>query len=202
LANANFSALPNPRPEPRKVTAMKSFKKSLTLPLSISATFAGAAAITVLLGATMLTTPFNAAFADSTTTTTTTSAPAPAAAPVADTAPAPVAVESVEDRITNLHTALGITPNQDAKWNNVAQAMRQNAAAMDRLVAENRMVPPQNTTAISDLKSYERFAQAHVNGLRNLIASFSVLYAAMPPSQQQNADAVFQNFGHNTQAHS
>ena len=181
---------------------MKSFK-SLTLPLSISATFAGAAAITALLGATMLTTPFNTAFADSTTTTTTsTSTPAPAA----DAAPAPVATpvaaETVEDRITNLHTALGITPNEDAKWNNVAQAMRQNAAAMDKLVAANRMVPPQNTTAISDLKSYERFAQAHVNGLRNLIASFSVLYAAMPPSQQQNADAVFQNFGHNTQAHS
>jgi hypothetical protein len=180
---------------------MKSFK-SLTprLPqsaLSISASFAGAAAITALLGATMLATPFNAAFADSTTTTTTTSTPAPAA-----DAAAPVAAESVEDRISSLHASLGITPNEDAKWNNVAQAMRQNAAAMDKLVAENRMVPPQNTTAMSDLKSYEKFAQAHVNGLRNLIASFGVLYAAMPPAQQHNADSVFQSFGHNTQAHS
>jgi len=58
-------------------------------------------------------------------------------------------------------------------------------------------------TAVEDLKTYEKFAQAHVKGLKNLISSFSKLYAAMPAAQQKNADAVFHNFGRkNAASHS
>ena len=46
--------------------------------------------------------------------------------------------ETVEQRITNLHAALKITPEEESKWNGVAQAMRENAAAMDKLVASDR----------------------------------------------------------------
>ena len=58
---------------------------------------------------------------------------------------------------------------------------------------------------MGDLKTYEKFAQAHVKGLKNLIASFSKLYAAMPDAQKKNADQVFQSFGRdrdNAPAHS
>ena len=40
---------------------------------------------------------------------------------------------------------------------------------MDKLVAATRTTPPQNMTAVEDLKIYQKFAQAHVDGLKNLI---------------------------------
>jgi hypothetical protein len=46
-------------------------------------------------------------------------------------------------------------------------------------------------TAVDDLKSYQKHAQAHVDGLKNLIASFATLYAAMSDDQKRIADDVF-----------
>jgi protein CpxP len=114
--------------------------------------------------------------------------------------PAETKGETVEQRITNLHAALKITPEEETQWNGVAQAMRDNAAAMDKLVAANRTTPPQNMTAMEDLKTYEKFAQAHVDGLKNLTSAFSKLYDAMPPDQKKIADQVFQTSGHGTPA--
>ena len=69
--------------------------------------------------------------------------------------------------------------------------MRENAINMDTLIAANRKTPPQDMTAVDDLKSYQKHAQAHVDGLKNLIASFETLYAAMPDAQKKVADDVF-----------
>ncbi|BAR57904.1 hypothetical protein NK6_4738 [Bradyrhizobium diazoefficiens] len=99
--------------------------------------------------------------------------------------------ESVEQRISTLQRALKITPDQEPKWDAVAQAMRENAINMDTLIAENRRIPPQDMTAVDDLKSYQKYAQAHVDGLKNLIASFATLYDAMPNDQKRIADDVF-----------
>jgi hypothetical protein len=84
----------------------------------------------------------------------------------------------------------------------VAQAMRENAAAMDKLVVENRTTPPQNMTAVEDLQMYQKFAQTHVDGLKNLIASFTALYSAMPDAQKKIADKVFQSAHQTAAAHS
>jgi hypothetical protein len=100
--------------------------------------------------------------------------------------------ETIEQRISSLRVALRITPDEETKWNAVAQAMRDNAAAMEKLVAESHNNPTQNMTALEDLKLYQRFAQAHVDGLQNLISSFSTLYDAMPASQKKVADEVFE----------
>jgi hypothetical protein len=81
--------------------------------------------------------------------------------------------------------------------------MRENAAAMDKLIAETRTTPPQSMTAVDDLKSYQKFAQAHVDGLKNLISSFDELYSAMPDAQKKIADEVFSTSGHGrARAHS
>jgi periplasmic protein CpxP/Spy len=77
----------------------------------------------------------------------------------------------------------------------VAQAMRENAGAMEKLVASNRTTPPQNMTAVQDLQTYQQFAQAHVDGLKNLTSAFSTLYNAMPEAQKKIADEVFQTSG-------
>jgi periplasmic protein CpxP/Spy len=157
----------------------------LTHPIALRAPFARSVAITALLGATMLTTPLAATRALAQAATTT------AAATSTETKG-----ETVEQRITNLHTALKITPEEETQWNGVAQAMRENAAAMDKLVATNRTTPPQSMTAVQDLRSYQQFAQTHVDGLKNLTSAFTTLYDAMPDAQKKNADEVFQTSGH------
>ena len=108
------------------------------------------------------------------------------AVPVAATA-ADSKGETVEQRITNLHAALKITPAEETQWNGVAQAMRENAAAMDKLVATHRATPPQNMSAVDDLKTYQQFAEAHVDGLKNLTSAFSTLYNAMPDARRRRS---------------
>lgn len=102
--------------------------------------------------------------------------------------------ETVEQRITALKTALKITPDQEPKWSKVATAMRENAAAMDKLVQEKR-AKADSMTAVDDLKTYQDFTQAHLDGLKNLTSSFKTLYDSMPADQKKNADQVFHSFG-------
>lgn len=142
-------------------------------------------AIAALLGSTILAAPLTAALAQSTVTAT------PAAASATETKG-----ETVEQRITSLHTSLKITSDEESQWNGVAQAMRENAANMDKLVAANRTNPPQNMTAVEDLTTYRKFAQEHVDGLKNLTSAFSTLYDAMPAAQKKVADEVFNSAGH------
>jgi glutamine synthetase adenylyltransferase len=119
----------------------------------------------------------------------------------AQTRPTPAAASAVdqkggnvEQRITQLHAQLKITPDQESKWNSVAQAMRDNEANMQKLVAEKHQQAPQNLSAVDDLKTYQEFAQAHVDGLKNLTSAFSSLYDSMSDQQKKNADQVFANF--------
>jgi hypothetical protein len=152
-------------------------------------------AISALLGATFLTTPLSVAFADDSTAT---------AAPSQmmshhhhdGAGDAKMKGETVEQRISNLHKELKITADEETNWSGVAQAMRDNAAATQTLIAEKMAQNPKGMTAVDDLKSYEKFAQAHVDGLKNLISSFQTLYDSMPDLQKKLADHVFQNFAH------
>jgi periplasmic protein CpxP/Spy len=164
---------------------------SFSHPIAMSAPFARTMAIAALMGATILASPLSAARADSTTNTAILLAQA--AAPQSKAAGAEA--ETLEQRITNLHAALQITPDEDSNWNNVAQSMRENASAMQKLTAEKTTEAPQSMTAVQDLSAYEQFAQAHVDGLKNLISSFRKLYDAMPDPQKKVADEVFQKFG-------
>jgi chaperonin cofactor prefoldin len=102
--------------------------------------------------------------------------------------------ETVEQRIETLKTALKITPDQDKKWQGVAQAMRENASRMEKLVAEKRKLPPDKTTAVEDLKTYQEFTQVRLDGLKNLTSAFKSLYDSMSPEQKKNADTVFERY--------
>jgi protein CpxP len=199
---------------------------SFALPIALSARVTRSVAVAALLGATMLASPLSAAPADTAplqmaqtaAPATPTAAPAtPTAAPASTPAAASTSVsqpaagapasppaataaeikaETVEDRITSLHTALQITPNEESKWNGVAKAMRTNAAAIEKLAADKTAQASQGMTAVDDLKTYEKFARAHVAGLKKLDVSFEKLYNSMPDPQKKIADDVFQNFGH------
>ncbi len=161
-----------------------------TRPLAMSAPFVRTVAIATLMSATFLAGPLTPARAESAI-----------GSPVqlVQNAPAKDATsnrgETLEERITNLHATLKITPDEDSKWNAVAQAMRENASKMDKLAADKRTKAPQSMTALDDLMTYQEFAQAHVDGLKTLTSAFKSLYDSMPDAQKKAADAAFQNFG-------
>ena len=113
----------------------------------------------------------------------------PAAAAATSTKP-----ETVEQRIATLKTALKITPDLEPKWTKVAQAMRDNASQMEKLVATKRAIPPEKTTAVDDLKTYQEFTEVRLDGLKHLNSAFKSLYDSMTPDQKKNADQVFERY--------
>ena len=153
--------------------------------------FTHSVAIAALMGATMLASPPTAARAETTPDAVIQLVQADTSQSRAAAGATEAKGETVEQRIRNLQRALKITSDQEPKWNAVAQSMRENAIKMDTLIAESRKTPPQDMTAVDDLKSYQKHAQAHVDGLKNLIASFVTLYDAMPDGQKRIADDVF-----------
>ena len=119
---------------------------------------------------------------------TTTQAPAPETATKASRA------DRVEARINDLHTKLGITPEQEDLWKNVAQVMRDNAKTTETLT-KARAEKAKTMTATDDLKSYGEIAEAHADGIRKFIPVFEALYNTMSDDQKKNADAIFRSHG-------
>jgi len=104
--------------------------------------------------------------------------------------------QRVEDRIKTLHSKLDITSTQEAKWSDVAQAMRDNEATISQLI-QARHQNSENMTAVDDLQSYEKIAQAHADGIQKLIPAFETLYNDMSNDQKKDADEAFGRFeGH------
>lgn len=118
----------------------------------------------------------------STTATTTT----PRAKPLGSTSHA----ARVEGRIAELRSKLKITPDQEERWNQVVQIMRENAKSMDAL-AQERMANRQQMTAVDDLNAYSEFASAHAEGLKKLVPAFDALYNSLSDAQKKQADATF-----------
>ena len=106
--------------------------------------------------------------------------------------------ETIDQRIAMLHWTLKITPAEETQWGAVAQVMRSNDAAMRDLIASTKAERRTSggVTALEELKTYERFNRAHLDGLKNLLSSFETLYTAMPDTQKAVADHVFARFGH------
>ena len=114
----------------------------------------------------------------------------PAAAAATSTKP-----ETVEQRIVTLKAALKVTPDQEPKWTAVAQAMRDSSVQMEKLVATKRAIPPEKTTAVDDLKTYQEFTEVRLEGLKKVNSTFKSLYDSMPAEQKKNADMVFEKYG-------
>ena len=104
---------------------------------------------------------------------------------------APSQADTIDERITSLHASLQITPAEEPAWKAVAQTMRENADAMDKLASEKQARSTSGMTAVEDLQTYSTFAQAHVDHLRKLTSVFETLYNAMPANQKKVADQVF-----------
>ena len=74
--------------------------------------------------------------------------------------------------------------------NSFAQVMRENAQAVDAVLKE-RAENLHAMNAVEDLRSYEKLADAHADGLRKLVPAFEALYNSMSDDQKKTADAVF-----------
>ena len=120
-----------------------------------------------------------------------TAASAPAASS-AMSAKAAKADKRLEERITQLHTQLQITPQQEPLWSKVADTMRSNAQSMHDAY-DQRMSKTDSFTAVDDLKSYGDLAQAHADSVKNLETAFEPLYAALSDTQKKAADDAFRN---------
>jgi hypothetical protein len=170
---------------PEKVQSMTISTRPSAMPLARVFTTTA-----VLLGATLLGSTFLAGPLWAQTAST----------PSAAASDAATKAETVEQRIGSLHEKLMITSAQEAAWANVAQVMRDNSTAIEKLVAAKKGKTPENMTAVDDLVTYQAFAQAHVDGLQKLTASFMTLYEAMPDAQKKVADQTFRDFQHNAAA--
>ncbi len=73
--------------------------------------------------------------------------------------------------------------------------MLHNEAVMRGMRADTSLGAAVSPSAVDDLKIYEKFNQAHVNGLAELIPAFTKLYGMMSRPQQIVADNVFRSFG-------
>jgi periplasmic protein CpxP/Spy len=117
-------------------------------------------------------------------------APAPHAGHAARAAQPQSATDRVEARIAQLHAELQITPEQEGAWGDVAQAMRDEAKQMDSLI-EERQNQQDMMTAVDDLGNYARIAQAHADGVKQMLSVFTPLYNSMSDQQKKIADQVF-----------
>lgn len=126
--------------------------------------------------------------------------PAGAFAQTAAPAPAPQAAapghhgpEGVDAYIDQMHAMLQITPAEQSEWDKFAAVMRQGAAGMHQAFQARGAALP-TMTAVQNMQSYADLAARHAKDMQALAAAFQTLYAAMPPAQQQNADAVFRDW--------
>ncbi|MEM5400200.1 Spy/CpxP family protein refolding chaperone [Paraburkholderia unamae] len=99
-------------------------------------------------------------------------------------------VETVDDRVKELHAELKITPAEEDQWAKVADVMRNNAKTVDDLI-QQRHDNAQQQTAVENLQSWNEIAQANAEGSKAMLDAFSALYATMPDSQKKLADAAF-----------
>ena len=124
-------------------------------------------------------------------------------APPASTAPAQApmakpdhphwsASRHIEGRIAFLKAELGITPQQQAQWDKLAQVMRDNAKELDANVAQMRAQAGTEThNAVQRLEAQGRFAALKVEQSGRLLAAFRPLYASLSDQQKQTADQLF-----------
>jgi protein CpxP len=95
----------------------------------------------------------------------------------------------VEGRIAFLKAELKITPAQEAQWQQVATAMRDNAKALDQAVMTARQSHG-SMDAVQRLELREQFAKVRADNDARLLSAYRPLYASLSPEQQQIANQL------------
>ncbi len=123
---------------------------------------------------------------------------APAQAPMAKPDhPHWSASRHIEGRIAFLKAELGITPQQQAQWDKLAQVMRDNAKELDANFAQMRVQAGTEThNAVQRLETQGRFAALKAQQSTRFLAAFRPLYDNLSEQQKQAADQLFASHRH------
>jgi hypothetical protein len=95
----------------------------------------------------------------------------------------------IDGRIAFLKAELKITPTQEAQWQQVEAAMRENAKQLDQTITTARQ-NRSNMDAVQGLELREQFAKVRADNDARLLAAFKPLYASLSPDQQQMANQL------------
>jgi periplasmic protein CpxP/Spy len=104
-------------------------------------------------------------------------------------------VGKVEQRITDLHAKLHITPAQQPQWDQFIQVMRDNARTMDETF-QHRVQTMTAMTATENMQSYAQLAATNAQDVQKLVPAFQALYDTMSDTQKRTADQVFRDDAH------
>jgi hypothetical protein len=99
---------------------------------------------------------------------------------------------TIEQRITDLHAKLQISPAQQPQWDQFAQVMRDNAKSMDQEF-QTRAQAITTMNAAENMKSYALISAQHAQDMQKLVPAFGALYGTMSDSQKHMADQVFRD---------
>ncbi len=104
----------------------------------------------------------------------------------------------LERRITHVKSELKITPAQEPLFDAWAQAMRDNAAEMQKSFSDLRANHDQHRTAVDRLETDVQLTQLRVGQDQRLLDAFKPLYASLTADQQKAADHLLapHRFGH------
>jgi periplasmic protein CpxP/Spy len=97
--------------------------------------------------------------------------------------------QMVDGRIAFLKAELKITPAQEAQWQQVAAAMRQNANALDQAITAARSHRG-NGDAVERMTVRGEFARVRAENAARMLTAFRPLYASLSPEQQQMANML------------
>lgn len=108
--------------------------------------------------------------------------------------PQPMPPSRVEGRIAYLKAELKITPAQEAAFDKVAQAMRQNDTerrqAFEEARARRDQANPTRPNALQRLEREARFSAMRTQETDRFLAAFRPLYDSLSPDQKQVADSL------------
>jgi cell division septation protein DedD len=105
------------------------------------------------------------------------------------------AVERTEGRITQLKAALQITEDQEGGWNNVTQAMRENAKEMDAL-SKARADKSKTMNAVEQMKFHSQVTEAQLAQQKRFLPPFEAFYASLTDDQKIITDTIFKTGRH------
>ena len=95
----------------------------------------------------------------------------------------------VDGRVAFLKAELKITPAQEAQWQQVATAMRDNAKELDQAITAARQNRG-STDAVQRIELREQFAKVRADNDARLLSAFKPLYTSLSPEQQQVANQL------------
>jgi periplasmic protein CpxP/Spy len=95
----------------------------------------------------------------------------------------------VDRRIAFLKAELKITPAQETQWQQVAEAMHENANSLDQAIKTARQ-DRGSMDAVQRLTLREQFTKVRAENEARLLAAFKPLYASLSPEQQQVANQL------------